>query len=177
MTEKYALVRKAPNAVEKAAPAAKRILSDMVADALALRRKRVFEVAICGYYDGLDEYLISYIQGKLTGKSDVQCNCFTYKEELLTAAADKSFDLFFVFLNPDLPSRIGKTNVLEFLADLKKKFHTPIFIISNFNIAHTYHQYVSSLIEAGADAFFSMPFDIEDLELALTACGAFAKTA
>ena len=34
----FALVRKPSNAVEKAAPGAKRILSGMVADALALRK-------------------------------------------------------------------------------------------------------------------------------------------
>jgi tetratricopeptide (TPR) repeat protein len=180
MNEKndFALVPRPSSAVEKAAPGAKRILSGMVADALALRNKqsvkRAFLVAICGRNGGLDEYLVSYLQKELTDNCAVQSNCFTDSEELLNAAGRKPFDLFFVFLNPDLPSKIGKPDVQKFIADLKAKFHRPIIIISN---EYTYHrQMLSSFLEAGADAFFPMPFDLEHLGLALTACGIFSSS-
>jgi DNA-binding NtrC family response regulator len=131
--------------------------------------KLVFSVAICGYTGGLDEHLASYLQKELTGNCTVQSNCFADSEELLIVPHQKSFDLFFIFLNPDLPSKNGQADVQKFIADLKAKYHRPIIIISNE--VEFPRQMSSSLLEAGADAFFPMPFDWEHLGLALTACG------
>ena len=131
--------------------------------------KRVFSVAICGYNGGLDEFLVLYLQKELTDNCAVQSSCFEDSDELLNTVNQKTFDLFFVFLNPVLPSKTGRTDAHKFIADLKAKFRRPIVIISN-EVEYP-RQMSSSLLEAGADAFFPMPFDFKNLGLALTACG------
>jgi hypothetical protein len=191
MNEKndFALVRRPSSAVEKAAPGAKRILSGMVTDTLALRKKHSkehkFWVAICGNDGDLDGRFTSYLQKILADDWSGELNGFTYADEamratdqklfelcfegLKKAAKQKLFDLFFVFLNLDLPLKPDRPEVREFFSNLESKFQNPIIIISR-EVIYT-RQMSSSLVKTGADAFSSMPFDLEHFETALTTSG------
>jgi hypothetical protein len=185
----FALVRMPSNAVEKAAPGAKRILSGMVTDTLALRKKHSsrheFWVAICGYDDGSGEELTSYLQKIMPDNWRGQLNCFFYADEeiratdqkifelcfegLMKASKRNFFELFFVFLNLDPPLNLDRPEVQELFDNLKSKFQKPIIIISHGVIYA--REVSSSLAETGATAFFSAPFDLEHFEKALIASG------
>ena len=167
------LVHKPAGAVEKAAPGAKIILSGMAADALALWKKqstqRALSIAICGEHGGLDHYLVAWLQHESIVNCVIRPSCFAFSEDLLNTVDPQSFDLFFIFLNPELPSKTGKADVHKFIADLKAKFHRPIIVISN---EWKYSQWESSsFMEAGADAFWPMPFGSGHIKQALISCG------
>ena len=77
----FPLVRRSSSAVEKAGPGAKRILSGMVADTLALVRKEqvvlpVVSVAMCGYvhdmYDWFQEIIGLLLKRDLATKSSLE---------------------------------------------------------------------------------------------------------
>jgi len=177
MNEKrdFALVRRPSSAVEKTAPGTKRILSGMVGDTLALT-KPVFIVAACGYCDEwLHEQLAVFFQETLTRKYTVKVELFIYEDELIKAASQKSFELFLVFLNPNLPRKhdqpdtLNQADTLEFIANLKLRFQKPIFIISN---EYSYSRTLSPLfMAAGANAFMGMPFSPDEIYEAMTSSG------
>ncbi len=176
MNEKndLALVPKPPGSLEKAEPGAKRILSGMVADTLALAKKgqptkRVFLAAICGHHGGLADYLATYLRQVLFGEPAVELSIFTYVDDLLKEAGTKAFDLLFVFLNPNILWRVDDPDARQVVGNLKSEFQSPVIIISNET---TYGRTAApAFIKAGADAFFPMPFKLEHLGLALVGCG------
>lgn len=182
----FAMVPKAPSAIEKAEPGAKRILSGMVADTLALVRKAqatkpVVSVVACGYMDaGLQGLIGLLLQKGLGTQSSVEPKYFTWTTDFLNAARQSRFDLFILLLNPGIYSRKDNTeralprepdwddhgdeiNAYELIARLKREFDKPVFVISN----EVKYSSSAELAKAGADAIFWMPFGPDEFQSAL----------
>ena len=102
----FRLARRPSSAVEKAAPGAKRILSGMVADTLALGKKEraaktVFLAATCGgplTAEGLQTLISSPLQKILGNSYAVELSAFEYTGDLL--GTPSNFDLIFVLRWP-----------------------------------------------------------------------------
>ena len=110
----FVLVRKPSSAVEKAAPGAKRILSGMVADALALARP-VFTVFI--FVEAFGS-VAAIIKSVWAPKYQVRFIGFRSEDELLRLVQEQPFDLIF----------LHKYNFqLESLERIEKQYGKPIF--------------------------------------------------
>lgn len=97
----FALVPRAPNSLEKAVPGGKRILSDMVADTLALAKKapaRTIKVLV-GWADpnagAMFELLLRF---KLKDTAIVSITAVDHIGELLDKASREHFDLCMIHL-------------------------------------------------------------------------------
>jgi CheY-like chemotaxis protein len=188
-TTKSALVPKPPGALEKAAPGARRILSGMVADTLALAKKeqttnQVLSVAMCGWAEPDFQQIIEMMlcQGLAT-HSRIEFKFFFWTTDFLEAARHSRFDIFILWLNPGSYSRkdtagrpLGRetnwddhgdeVNAYELIAGLKREFNRPVIAVSNC------FKYDSKpeLEKAGADAVFWMPFGCDTFLSALLRC-------
>lgn len=157
--DNFALVPRRPGALEKAEPGAKRILSGMVADTLALVKKEpqsktIFFAAMCGFVwnpkqfdEMIADNLLEFVPAS---KGKVELKCFTWTNELINATRRLRFDLFILLLNPHLycwksqneapvranldvgdMSNTSENNAYELIASLKREFKKPIIAVSN----------------------------------------------
>jgi FixJ family two-component response regulator len=183
------LVRRPSSAVEKAAPGAKRILSGMVADTLALVRKEqlappAISVAMCGYVDEMLQELIGLLlERALTTQATLELKSFAWTTDLIETARLSRFDLFILVLNPGIYSRkesikrvpyrekvwedaADEENAYDFIASLKQEFDKPIFVISNEGIYQIDYASKAKFKNSGVNSIFGMPFSSEEFELA-----------
>lgn len=190
----FALVPRPPSEIEKVEPGAKRVLSGMVSDMLALTgrqlvTKPVVSVAMCGWdYDGLHCELIGLIiEREFAMRSKLELKGFAWTTDLIEAARQSRFDLFILLLNPGIYSRkdtaqrrLGREvnwdehgdeiDAYEYISRLKQEFGRPIFVISN-EIKYSLNQNSRAKFEkAGVDAVFSTPFGMDEFRLALQRC-------
>ena len=185
------------SAIEKAKPGATRILSGMIKDTLAQAKKAQdakpeLTVAMCGFMARpklFDDGVARMLQLAFAGKSRPQLRCFSWTNELMKESRALQFDLFIILLNPHLfrwnspfeaPRRehldmadLGKahkTDAHEFIVSLKREFQKPILTLSNG------YYLATELGSAGADAFLSIPPNIDEFLNALKACGVISET-
>ena len=180
MNEKtdYALVPRPPSALEKAEPGARRILSSMVADTLALARKEkptkpVFRVAICGYMgpcSWLGQVVARVLRVTLASERNVGFKGFFYMSDVLDEAWRSRFDLFILVLTQRLvsweTSEVREVNPYGVITSLKREFKEPILVISD---PVTYSS-TTKFEQAGANASLSVPFSGGELRFALQKC-------
>jgi len=189
----FALVPRPPGALEKAEPGAKRILSCMVSDTLALVRKELAtkpaaSVAMCGFVDHWFSELVEILlQQSLPNRATPKLECFAWTTDLIEAARQSHYDLFILILNPAIYSckegverRIrhepnwddhgDEINAYKLIADLKREFNKPIFVISNELQYSLTASTRDDLEKAGTDAIFGMPFGSEEFRSAFQRC-------
>ena len=126
MNEKndFALVRKPTSAVEKAAPGAKRILSGIVADALALA-KPIFTVLIGD--DQFGDLVETIIKSDWAQKYSLRFIRFKRESELLRSAQEQPFDLIFIYVgNVEWDTDDPFSRAVEVLERIKKQYGKPI---------------------------------------------------
>ena len=139
---KFALVARSPGALEKAEPGAKRILSGMVTETLALAKKEpsaksVFIVLIGDKFSNFVHVIERLIEMELGHRFDLRFISFDSTAGLLRAADEQPFDL--ICLNVDeidwykptdgcYDTRLLKG--IEMLARLKAKYSKPLFFMS-----------------------------------------------
>lgn len=166
----FALVPRPPSALEKAEPGAKRILSGMVTDTLALVKKEqaaktVFSAATCGgplTAEALQTLIGSPLQKILGNSYAVELNAFEYGDELLGAPGN--FDLIFVLrwpYSPLISLEKGKPNPHKFIAELKTKFGKPIIIVGLESWCRQIAKADLGWQESGTDAYFEVDFSTE----------------
>jgi hypothetical protein len=186
------LIRRPASSIEKAEPGAKRVLSGMVSDTLALAGRRlvtkpVVSVAMCGWTDYLPEMIELMLRRELATQSSVEFKFFFWTTDFIEAARQSRFDLVILLLNPGIFSRKetaerrrgrefnwadhgDEINAYEFIANVKQEFGKPIFIISN-EIQYSLNQNSRAKFKkAGADAMFGMPFTSDEFLSALRKC-------
>lgn len=147
----FALVRKPSSAVEKAAPGAKRILSGMVADALALGKKAVPPRIIV--VD--DEPMFLELYGHMIRNYFKNVTALTFDDgdrawqEILRTVPD----LLITDMNR---SGLNGARMLRLLARNKVKF--PIFVVSGTATEEDVLECAGSGLNI---SFLSKPFDVE----------------
>ena len=159
-----ALVPRPPSALEKAEPGAKRILSGMIADTLALAKKEplakpVF-TALIGHMGDIGDVLEMVTEFELGKYYDLRffrfgdyCGFYVEHEaELLRLAESLPFDLILVFYRgPDQ----------QLFARLKAQYGKPIIVVSDYGAEVNYP------FEGMGIPVLSSPFLIEDFRRAL----------
>ena len=181
----FALVPRPPGVLEKAEPGAKRILSGMVADTLALAKKEqtsktVFSVATCGgplTTEGL-QILVSSLLQKILGDSYVmELSAFEFADDLLGTTGH--FDLVFVLrwpFSPLISLSKGAPEPHKLVAELRTKFGKPVIVIGLESWCRDMEDVDRGWQESGADAYFEVDFSVksfvvpEDLNRALGTC-------
>lgn len=170
----FALVSKPPSALEKVSPGAKRILSGIVTDLLALVKtdlatRPAVSAVLCGICPA--DFYGEMLQQFVAPHGTMELICLTWTNELIEAAQDSQFDLFVLVLNPRLYSskasaeRVpwsqlnfsdhgNEMHACELIGSLKSKYAKPVFVISNAVV----YKSIAELEKAGADAVFFMPF-------------------
>jgi DNA-binding response OmpR family regulator len=162
----FAVVRRPSSAVEKAVPGAKRILSGMVADALALAKKqpptkRVIRVLTCTGDQDMSEFWQEIIQEHLGSGYTVEVTDKGEVTTILELVNKQSFDIIIPLINNILApipvdfdgnyfeNRVRKA--VELFTRLKAQFDIPIIALCgaepNFNLPER-------LKLGGIDAFF-----------------------
>jgi len=144
MNEKndFALVRRPPSALEKAEPGAKRILSGMVTETLALAKKdpsakSLFNVLIGAKFSNFEQIIERLIEMELDYRFDLRYISFDSATELLRSAEEQPFDLVCINvdeINWDKPAdgdyEARLHGGIELLARLKAKYSKPLFFMS-----------------------------------------------
>lgn len=161
-TNNHALVPRPSSAVEKAAPGAKRILSGMVADALALVKesppKPILSVLLLadGTFDECWKLLVKF---KFEHQYDLRFTYFTRASELLPVTQQQAFDLIYMYFRNvswDVPG-----NEFDLLASLK--YGKRIIVTQAMDL--------SELCERAGVGFLQCPWTLEQaydaMELAL----------
>jgi DNA-binding NarL/FixJ family response regulator len=164
----FAVVRRPSSAVEKAVPGAKRILSGMVADALALAKadppvKPILSMLVGGgIIDGhaglFEDILRPYLESQYNLKVMARDNAV----ELIKLAEQQPFDLFIIILNNvwqdldkiQLDATDGEMwgDRVMFLKRLKMQFGKPIIALSGIDTIEMSERSK----RAGADVFLSL---------------------
>jgi CheY-like chemotaxis protein len=167
-SDNFALVPRSPIAVERAEPGAKRILSGMVADTLALARenqpsKPVLSVLIGGFQGNRwPDIFQAIIESQWGSHYEVRVACETNALNLLTRAQQEPVDLFILSVSKE----DARPAHARLLASLKARHRKPILVWGTNKLA-------------GADAYIEMPSWVESLLKALTVClkprGQFAE--
>lgn len=167
----FALILRPLGALEKAEPGAKRVLSSMVADTLALT-KPILRVLV-GHRGSIGDAFEMVLKFELGRKFNLRFFRFGDKlgfgsrseTELLKLAQECPFDLIFAY-------SYLKAKEKELFARLKAQYAKPI-IVTNLSL-HDSSFFPSELVEAGVvDAFLPSPFTIYDFRSALKACRRF----
>ena len=163
----FAPVPKPPGSLEKAEPGAKRILSGMVADTLALARKEqpskpVLSVLIGGFQGNRwPDSFQAIIESQWGSHYEVRVACEANALNILTRAQQQPVDLFILSVHNEeaLPAHA------RLMASLKAQHGKPIL--------------VCGVKLAGADAYIERSSWVESLLKALTVClkprGQFAE--
>jgi len=174
----FPLARRPSSAVEKAAPGAKRVLSGMVADTLALVKtkpvKPVLSILVCGgIVDGYAELFEAILRPYLDSQYNLKVSACDYAVEIIRLAEQQSFDLFIVILNNvwqgldkihlDAPDGGMWGDRIMLLKRLKAQFGKPIIALSGIATIEMSERSK----QAGADVFFPMPFDVNEFLPAL----------
>lgn len=156
----FPLVRRPSSAIEKAAPGAKRILSGMVADTLALA-KPVFTVLMCD--DQISEIVELLIKTEWNQKFTLRFIRFSRTTELLKLVREQSFDLLFLYVgNVQWDTFIfDYPQAAEFLAELKAQYGKPIIATQGLDLRKSF--------EATDVTFIQAPFSVEEFRDALKA--------
>lgn len=178
----HSLVVRPPGAVEKAAPGAKRILSGMVAETLALVKKEspvkpiVSVLVVGGVVDSHAELFEAAFRAFLSDQYDLRIVAADNAVEVLRLAQQRPFDLFIAILNNvwqglneirlDPPDGGTWGDRISFLTRLKKQFGKPIIAMSGL----AEMGFEERARRAGADAFFLLPFEMENLLAAVQSC-------
>lgn len=162
------LVVRPAGSVEKTAPGAKRILSGMVADTLALVKKeqppkRVFRVLTCTGDQDFSEMLQDIIQVQLGNGCVVEVTDGQKATEILELVKQQPFDIIIPLVNNILvPNRVGEDRILgavDLLTRLKAHYGMPIFALSSFDPSSNLRELLK---KGGIDAFFWSPFDPDE---------------
>lgn len=159
----FALVPRPPGALEKAEPGAKRILSGMVADTLALVKKESFSkpvfTVLIGHRDCIGDSLEFLSKWMLGEKYDLRIFRFgdhlgfrsCHEAELVKLTETQPFDLI-------LPYWQGAGR--ELFPRLKAQYGKPIIVLSGW------HDDYAPFERAGIPVLFC-PFLVEDFRRAL----------
>lgn len=177
-TNNFALVRRPPSEIEKAEPGAKRILSGMITDTLALARKdslrkSVFSVLTCSGEKAILEVWKVIIRQHLGGAYDVNVSDRNKAPGIIEFVQQHPTDLIIAMVNnilvpaSDADDRI--TKAIEMLARLKAEFGLPIIAFSSFK--PEFFDLAELVKQRGIDAFLWAPFEIKEAWSALEACG------
>lgn len=156
----FALVPRAPSSLEKAEPGAKRILSSMVADTLALVKKDSLQKPIFTALLGLDHFagmMELVLASKLGETHNLRFFYFARSSELLKLAEEHPFDLVFMYIGNivwDIASTDGSwCGAGGILGGLKARYGKPIVATQGLEL--------SAELEARGVIFLSAPFTIE----------------
>jgi TPR repeat protein len=173
-----ALVPRPPSALEKAMPGARRILSGMVADALALAKKeqapvkRKFRVLTCSGEEAIVATWTAIIRERLGQGYEVNVTDRPTGAEILEFVQQQPIDLIIAMVNNVLvPATDGDDRILkavELLVRLKAEYGIPIIAFSTFE--PTSFDLPELLKRGGIDAFLSAPFEIGDALKVLDGC-------
>jgi CheY-like chemotaxis protein len=138
---KFALVPRAPSALEKTEPGAKRILSGIVTDTLALARKQPVgkrSISVLLGFGSSEGYKL-FAEG-VTATIGKQCEVrfiyFETKSELLRAAQQESIDLIIAFCGQLIDWKTAaedSVKVVELLENVAQSFRKPIIVPHNFD--------------------------------------------
>jgi len=173
--ENFALVPKAPGALEKAEPSARRIISGMVADTLVLAKreahaKRVFRVLTCSGEEILVEAWQKMIQHHLGTGYLVEVTDRWRATEIIELLERQPFDLIVPLVNNILvPTHVGEDRIVkavELLARVKARYATPIIAFSGGDLDSDLPRL---LRRGGIEAFFGMPYSHQEFLDALRA--------
>jgi TPR repeat protein len=173
----FPLVRRPSSAVEKAAPGARRILSGMVADTLALVKKepsakRKFRVLTCSGEEAIVATWTVIIRGHLGEAYDVNVTDRNTGSEILEFVRQQPIDFIVAMVNNILvPSTDGNDRIrkaVELLARLKAEYGIPVIAFSTFEPKS--FDLPELLKQGGIDAFLWAPFEIGDALKALDGC-------
>jgi DNA-binding response OmpR family regulator len=166
----FALVPRPSSAIEKAEPGAKRILSGMVADTLALAKNgkskpQFLVLAGADHFADLWEVLL---KSKLQERYEVRILRFETDAELIRLATEHPFDLVFLYL--------GNIRWTEFKGQHQKDWLTNDFLLQHMvgTLAHLQRTHDKPIIATqGMDwahkfsgtgvSFFQAPFRMEDV--------------
>lgn len=177
----FALVTRPPSAVEKTAPGAKRILSGMIVETLALARKeppvkRVLHVLTCTGEKLLNEGLQGMIEHHLGREYTVEVTDKWIADEIVDLLKERSFDLILPLINnvstgtADATHRIAQA--LDLFADLKAQHGIPVVAFcTDLREMSDFADLPNRAKWAGIDAFFWTPFDVGEFQTVLEACG------
>jgi CheY-like chemotaxis protein len=179
MNEKnnFALVPRPPGALEKAEPGAKRILSGMVADTLALAKKEppaksVFSVLACSGEQGVVAAWTAIIQRHLGEAYDLTVTDGGYAPLILELVKQRPFDLIVAMVNDILVPPVGRNDrilkAVELLARLKAEYGIPVIAFSTFKPED--FDLPELLKRGGIDAFLWVPISIAEFRSALEIC-------
>src|SRR5208282_5973874 len=170
MSEKndFALVPRPPGAVEKAAPGAKRILSGIVADTLALAKKEPYGKPTLTVLVGGDASTIEAFQTMIKYIVNEECDLrfiqFLTETELIRAVEDQPFDLIVVYLWGVYWSTWGGgfvARAVEVLARLKAQYRKPIFAQQGMDLREQFE---------GTGVTFNLWPDIQTLQDVFGVC-------
>ena len=167
-TNDIALVPKPPRAIKKSQLGGQRVLSDMVADTLALVKKRqpekpVFTV-LNGGGDVMNEFVQSLIQDELGKRYDLKFIPFTTERELFDLAESHPFDLVFLYLWGVFGVLHAETidHAIQVLGQFKLKYRKPIIVEQGLDLTKQFEEVGITFLQA--------PFMIEQFKLGLQAC-------
>jgi len=156
----FALVPRSPIAVERAEPSAKRILSSMVADTLALAKKGSLQKPTFTALLGLDQFagmMELALEFKLGETHNLRFFYFTRSSELLKLAEEQPFDLVFMYMGNivwDVASTDGSwCGAAGVLGELKARYGKPIVATQGLEL--------SAELEPKGVIFLEAPFTIE----------------
>lgn len=172
--ENFALVPRPPGPLEKAAPGAKRILTDMIADALVKKDAAVKPAISVLVAVGVVDSYAEIFEMVLSDQYEVSVVAADNAVEVLRLAEQRPFDLFIVLLNQvwqgldqiklDPPDGEILGGRLSFLTRLKRQFGKPIIAMSGWGLLK------DRVCRAGADVYFDMPFDALSIRSAVRSC-------
>ncbi len=172
-----ALVPKTPVAIEKAESDAKRVLSGMVSDTLALAkielpRKAVFSVLTCIGDEDFSNAVKEMIQTHLAKTHDVSVTERFHAADIIEFVQQQPVDLIAAMVNNILiPNTAGENRLLkaaELLGHLKAQYGVPVIAFSPF--IPEFVDLVEALKQNRIDTFFPAPFDTKEFQKALDYC-------
>jgi hypothetical protein len=134
--------------------------------------KPVVTIAVGGFDGGLTELMLAELFQEVIGNQlSLKLVEFAYADDLLEAARREAVDLFIVFFNPIFKSSPpsaaeNRSFDLEGLRRLKSAYRKPVLVVKNAHAGYS----ADSLLQAGADAVFGMPFAYDELRDTAKAC-------
>lgn len=166
--DKFALVPRPPGALEKAEPGARRIMSGMVADTLALVKKDSPEKPAFTALLGLDIFagcIELILRSKLGGIHNLRFHYFARSSELLKLAEEHLFDLVFMYMGNitwDIASAGGPwARQYGILGELKARYGKPIVVTHGYDLSQI--GALSAELEPKGVIFLSIPYTVENL--------------
>jgi DNA-binding NtrC family response regulator len=166
--DNFALVPKPPNALEKAEPGAKRILSGMVADTLALAKKEQGTkpnlTVLFGDYEHSSQH--ECFRVVLRDDYNLKIVCSDSAVELLKLAEQQPFDLIVANL-----TCVRGGDLFDVLKQLKAHYNKPHILLSSWAGPIWRGRIFSDLLkQAGIDAYLEIPWEIAEMRSAVATC-------